>query len=75
MAHELTREHLNMITQHYRRERLLPRIWEHTGGAVQTGPFAGLQLLQQVAWGDGDLCAKILGIYEDELHFEIERVL
>lgn len=75
MAQELTREHLNMITQHYRSQRLLPRIWEHTQGAVQTGPFEGMLLLRDVAWGDGDLCAKILGIYEDELHLEIERCL
>ena len=73
MAQELTREHLNIITQHYRSQRLLPRIWQHTQGTVQTGPFEGMRLLEEVAWGDGDLCAKILGIYEDELHLEIER--
>ena len=71
----ITPEHLNIITQHYRTQRLLPRLREHTGMRVQTGPFTDMTLLDQVGWGDGDLCGKILGVYESELHEEIERLI
>jgi hypothetical protein len=71
----LTPEHLNIITQQYRTERLLPRLREFTQMRVQTGPFTDMLLLDRVGWGDGDLCGKLLGVYESELHDEIERVL
>jgi len=52
----------------YRGQWLTPEIWALTGGRVSSGPFRGLQLRPEVGWGDGDLCAKLLGAYEHELH-------
>lgn len=51
-----------------RRLELLPYLFNQTGGRVQTGPFKGMTIVPQMSWGDGDTAAKLLGIYEDELH-------
>lgn len=51
-----------------RRQELLPYIFDRTAGKVQTGPFKGMTILPQFSWGDGDTAAKLLGVYEDELH-------
>jgi hypothetical protein len=51
-----------------RRQELLPYIFDRTGGKVQTGPFAGMTIIPSTSWGDGDTAAKLLGVYEDELH-------
>lgn len=40
---------------------------------VLTGPFAGMRLVTETAWGDGDLAPKLLGCYEAELHPAIEK--
>jgi FkbM family methyltransferase len=42
-------------------------------GLVGGGPFAGMRLLADAAWADGDLAPKLLGCYEAELHPAIER--
>jgi hypothetical protein len=39
-----------------------------TGGQVQDGPFSGTIILPETSWGDGELGAKWLGVYEEELH-------
>jgi predicted RNA methylase len=54
-----------------RRQELLPFIYDRTAGKVQTGPFAGMIILPQFSWGDGDTASKLLGVYEDELHSTI----
>lgn len=51
-----------------RRVELLPYIYQKTNGKVLTGPFAGMVIIPQTTWGDGDTAAKLLGVYEDELH-------
>lgn len=43
-------------------------VYSWARGKVQTGPFKGMRILQASSWGDGDLCPKILGAYEAELH-------
>lgn len=43
-------------------------VYSWAKGKVQTGPFKGMRILQASSWGDGDLCPKILGTYEAELH-------
>lgn len=55
-----------------RRVELLPYIFQCTGGRVQTGPFKGMVIVPKTSWGDGDTAAKLLGVYEDELHPWIE---
>lgn len=55
-----------------RRLELLPYIFQCTGGRVQTGPFKGMVIVPKTSWGDGDTAAKLLGVYEDELHPWIE---
>lgn len=51
-----------------RRKELLPYVFDQTGGRVQSGPFKGMTIVPQTSWGDGDTAAKLLGVYEDELH-------
>lgn len=46
-----------------------------SGGVVQWGPFKGMILSTAVSWGDGDLGARLLGIYEQELHRPLESVI
>lgn len=52
--------------------RVAEAIEAHTGGAVGSGPFKGMTILDQVSWGSGDRAAKLLGCYEQELHGVIE---
>jgi ribosomal protein L11 methylase PrmA len=58
-----------------RRQELLPFVFAHTQGRVQTGPFKGVTLLPQYMWGDGDTAAKLLGVYENELHEFVESAI
>jgi len=51
-----------------RRRELLPYVYTHTHGQVQTGPFKGMVIVPNTMWGDGDTASKLLGLYEDELH-------
>jgi len=50
-----------------RRRELLPYIYHSTHGTVQKGTFAGTVIVPRSMWGDGDLAAKLLGVYESEL--------
>ena len=58
-----------------RRRELLPYIFQRTGGRVQSGPFRGMIIVPEVSWGDGDTASKLLGEYENELHFFIEEAV
>ena len=58
-----------------RRQELLPYVFHVTGARVQTGPFKGTALIPRYMWGDGDTAAKLLGVYEDELHDFIEHAI
>lgn len=51
-----------------RREELLPIILERTNNVVQHGPFEGMVMVPECAWGDGDHMAKLIGTYESELY-------
>jgi len=67
----------NQLTQtvlHYRRQ-FVDQVYRHTGGQVQTGPFRGMSIAPQASWGDGDISAKLLGLYEDELHSAIGQAV
>lgn len=48
-------------------------IYLYSKGVVVTGPFKGMQLLEEVAWPDGNLGPKVLGCYEQELHNFLEE--
>jgi precorrin-6B methylase 2 len=37
-------------------------------GVIAAGPFQGLRLLPDISWGVGDNGAKLVGLYEAELH-------
>ncbi len=50
-------------------------VFDETGGVVQNGPFAGMQLLKDIVWGTGDIPAKLLGTYEQELRPAIEYAI
>lgn len=58
-----------------RRRELLPFMFDQTKGLVQTGSFKGMTIVPFVSWGDGDTPAKLLGVYEDELHPFIEHAI
>ena len=51
-----------------RRWEIIPHIYDKVQGQVYTGPFTGMKICPRVVWGDGDIAAKLLGVYEDELH-------
>lgn len=58
-----------------RRQELIPVLYHHTQGRVCTGPFQGMTIVPNFMWGDSDVCAKLLGVYEDELHPALESVI
>jgi hypothetical protein len=58
-----------------RRHELLPYVFYMTGAKVQSGPFAGTMLIPRYMWGDGDTAAKLMGVYEDELHDFVEQAI
>lgn len=58
-----------------RRRELLSYVFHVTESRVQTGPFKGMTIIPRYMWGDGDTAAKLLGIYEDELHKFIESAI
>lgn len=41
-------------------------------GVVQSGPFAGMRLLDKTVWQESRLAPMLLGCYEEELHGELE---
>lgn len=58
-----------------RRKELIPYVYTHTFGKVQTGPFKDMIVTPKTMWGDGDTVGKILGLYENELHEFIEHAI
>jgi hypothetical protein len=58
-----------------RRSKLLDNVFKATGGIVQAGPFEGMRIVPEASWSDGDLAAKLLGCYEEELHARLSRVI
>jgi hypothetical protein len=46
-----------------------------SSGKVISGPFKDMILPAEASWGDGDASAKLLGVYEAELHEAVEAGL
>lgn len=65
---------LDQVTRVRRRE-LMPEICQMTNNRVLSGPFAGMQISEQSSWGDGDAAPKLLGVYEQELHESVEKMI
>jgi hypothetical protein len=61
------------IAVQIRRSNITNAIFHANAGIVANGPFAGMTLLPEIAWGDGDLPPKLLGCYEAELHPAIAK--
>ena len=55
-----------------RRRAINRLLYARSGGVVDDGPFQGMKMSDAATWGDGDLAAKLMGCYEQELHAEIE---
>ena len=53
---------------HARQAVLAAHLFALYRGVVAAGPFQGLALLPDIAWGVGDTAAKLVGLYEAELH-------
>jgi hypothetical protein len=51
-----------------RRAQITNTLFQVHAGTVLSGPFAGMTVLPEASWFDGDLAAKLLGCYEAELH-------
>jgi 2-polyprenyl-3-methyl-5-hydroxy-6-metoxy-1,4-benzoquinol methylase len=65
-----------LTPQHARRRAEITNVlFNSQGGNVLSGPFAGMAMLPEVSWGDGDLAPKLLGCYESELHPAIAKAI
>lgn len=64
-----------LIGVQIRRSEIASALVQAHGPNVMSGPFAGMSLLPDVVWGDGDLAPKLLGCYESELHPAIAKVI
>src|SRR5271170_2035809 len=51
-----------------RQAALAAYLFDYYKGVVAAGLFQGLRLLPDVSWGVGDNAAKLVGLYEAELH-------
>ena len=58
-----------------RRAEITNVLYNAQGGSVLSGPFAGMTMLPEASWGDGDLAPKLLGCYEAELHPAIAKAI
>jgi SAM-dependent methyltransferase len=58
-----------------RRMGIIHMLLQAHDGMVVSGPFAGMKLLPEVVWGDGNLPALLLGCYEAELHPAIAKAV
>jgi 2-polyprenyl-3-methyl-5-hydroxy-6-metoxy-1,4-benzoquinol methylase len=58
-----------------RRAEITSALFQAQSGNVLSGPFAGMSMLPQASWGDGDLAPKLLGCYEAELHPSIAKAI
>ena len=58
-----------------RRAEITNVLFNTQSGNVLSGPFAGMTMLPEVSWGDGDLAPKLLGCYEAELHPTIAKAI
>jgi SAM-dependent methyltransferase len=61
--------------QAHRRAEITKVLFESQSGSVLSGPFAGMAMLPEASWGDGDLAPKLLGCYEAELHPAIAKAI
>lgn len=63
------------IVRQIRRTEIINVLLRAHAGTVISGPFAGMRLLPEASWRDGDLPPKILGCYEAELHPAVEKAV
>jgi hypothetical protein len=55
---------------------ILQKIISQSGGRVLSGPFKNMLLDSgAISWGDGDVSRKLLGVYEEELHPDLEATI
>jgi hypothetical protein len=63
------------IAVQIRRMGILNQLLQAHDGTVASGPFAGMKVLPEVLWGDGNLPPMLLGCYEAELHPAITQAV
>jgi hypothetical protein len=56
-------------------DQINSRLFELFGNVVQSGPFAGILIGEEVAWKDGNIGLKLMGVYEHELHPHIAKLI
>jgi hypothetical protein len=64
-----------MIGLQLRRSEIAGALVQAHGPNVMSGPFSGMVLLPDAAWGDGDIAPKLLGCYESELHPAVTKAI
>ncbi|GJE04582.1 hypothetical protein [Methylobacterium isbiliense] len=50
-----------------KRVEIADQVRRFTSNIVQSGPFSGMLIPEEVSWGDGDFVPKVLGCYEAEV--------
>jgi hypothetical protein len=63
------------IAARIRRNQIRDALLSAHASTVGSGPFAGMRLLPEASWSDGDLPPKLLGCYEAELHPSIAKAV
>ncbi len=63
------------IAVQIRRMGIVHMLLQAHDGIVASGPFAGMKVLPEVIWGDGNLPPMLLGCYEAELHPAIAQAV
>mgnify|MGYP001177709065 CR=1 FL=1 len=71
---EKKKENWRHETVFERKMRLSLEVFEIMRGKVKFGPFKGLKLSKNCAWGKLDLGSQCLGLYEKQLLSEIEKI-
>ena len=66
---------IEMNVVHWDIDKVNQQIFDTFGNHVVGGPFKGMYVDQRVAWKDGNIGKKLLGVYESELHPYIYRII
>jgi hypothetical protein len=56
-------------------EELTRTVFESTAASVARGPFKGMTICEQSSWYGGSILQKLLGVYEQDLHQAIEKII
>lgn len=68
--------HHSELTNKEKLMDVLQKVISESDGRVLSGPFKNMLLdAGAISWGDGDVLRKLLGVYEEELHPDLEATI